>query len=138
MEDIAIKTQKSLGVANSVFKAVSTSIEISIEDVSTSIEKATEGLKKFEKLKKILSGLANCLQYLDGAMAIFSLIQVFLPASDSPELAYMKSQFGIVNTKLDSVLTGMAIRIVEFSSGRYKIRKIFALESTYPKEIIEF
>ena len=32
----------------------------------------------------------------------------------------------------------MAIRVVEFSSGGYKIRKIFALESTYPKEIIEF
>ena len=32
----------------------------------------------------------------------------------------------------------MAVRVVEFSSGGYKIRKIFALESTYPKEIIEF
>ena len=32
----------------------------------------------------------------------------------------------------------MAIRVVEFSNGEYKIRKIFALESTYPKEIIEF
>jgi hypothetical protein len=32
----------------------------------------------------------------------------------------------------------MAIRVVEFSNGVYKIRKIFALKSTYPKEIIEF
>jgi hypothetical protein len=32
----------------------------------------------------------------------------------------------------------MAIRVVEFSSGGYKIKKIFAQESTYPKEIIEF
>jgi hypothetical protein len=32
----------------------------------------------------------------------------------------------------------MAIQVVEFSSRGYKIRKIFALESTYPKEIIEF
>ena len=32
----------------------------------------------------------------------------------------------------------MAIRVVEFSNGGYKIRKIFALESTYPKEMIEF
>ena len=31
-----------------------------------------------------------------------------------------------------------AIRIVEFSNGVYKIRKIFAYESTYSKEIIEF
>jgi hypothetical protein len=32
----------------------------------------------------------------------------------------------------------MAVRVVEFSSGGYKIRKIFAKESTYSKEIIEF
>ena len=32
----------------------------------------------------------------------------------------------------------MVIRVVEFSNGGYKIRKIFAKESTYSKEIIEF
>jgi hypothetical protein len=32
----------------------------------------------------------------------------------------------------------MAVRVVEFSKGGYKIRKIFYLESTHPKEIIEF
>jgi hypothetical protein len=32
----------------------------------------------------------------------------------------------------------MAIWVVEFSNGVYKIRKIFAEESTYPKEIFEF
>ena len=32
----------------------------------------------------------------------------------------------------------MAIRVVEFSNGGYKIRKIFAKQSTYSKEIIEF
>ena len=32
----------------------------------------------------------------------------------------------------------MAIRAVEFSNGGYKIRRVFALESTYSKEIIEF
>ena len=32
----------------------------------------------------------------------------------------------------------MAIPVVEFSSGGYKIRKIFARESTCSKEIIEF
>ena len=30
----------------------------------------------------------------------------------------------------------MAIRVVEFSSRGYKIRKIFAKESIYPKEIL--
>ena len=32
----------------------------------------------------------------------------------------------------------MAIRVVEFSNGVFKIRKIFENKSTYPKEIIEF
>jgi hypothetical protein len=32
----------------------------------------------------------------------------------------------------------IAIQVVEFSSGGYKIRNIFEYESTYPKEIIEF
>ena len=30
------------------------------------------------------------------------------------------------------------VRVVEFSNGGYKIRKIFALEATCQKEIIEF
>jgi hypothetical protein len=32
----------------------------------------------------------------------------------------------------------MVILVVVFSSGGYKIRKIFAKESTYPKDIFEF
>ena len=36
-----------------------------------------------------------------------------------------------------ATLKVMAIRVVKFSSGGYKIRKIFAQESTYSKEIIE-
>ena len=32
----------------------------------------------------------------------------------------------------------MVIRIVEFSSGGYKIGQIFGEKSTYPKEIFEF
>jgi hypothetical protein len=32
----------------------------------------------------------------------------------------------------------MAIRVGEFSNGGYKIRKVFAKESTSSKEIIEF
>ena len=32
----------------------------------------------------------------------------------------------------------MAIGVVEFSREGYKIRKVFAKESTYPKEIYEF
>ena len=31
----------------------------------------------------------------------------------------------------------MAIRVVDFSNMGYKIRKVFAYESTYSKEIIE-
>ena len=32
----------------------------------------------------------------------------------------------------------MSIRFVEFSNGGYKIRKVFAYESTYSKEFVEF
>jgi hypothetical protein len=32
----------------------------------------------------------------------------------------------------------MVVWVVEFSSRGYKIRNIFAKESTHPKEIIEF
>ena len=42
---------------------------------------------------------------------------------------------------LDSIQTGikvMAVRVVEFSNGGYKIRKVFAYESIYSKGIIEF
>ena len=38
----------------------------------------------------------------------------------------------------DILVLIMAIRVVEFSSGGYKIRKVFGKESTFPKEIIEF
>jgi hypothetical protein len=40
--------------------------------------------------------------------------------------------------KAFTCMTDMATRVVEFSNGGYKIRKIFAKESTYSKEIIEF
>ena len=47
----------------------------------------------------------------------------------------------IYSTLLAHILlstTTMVIRVVEFSSGVYKIRKILAWQSTYPKEIIQF
>ena len=39
--------------------------------------------------------------------------------------------------EVSSFPNNMAIRVVEFLSRGYKIRNIFALESLYPKEIIE-
>ena len=48
------------------------------------------------------------------------------------------SKFGWIWSGLPPVISIMAIRVVKFSSGGYKIRKILAQESTYPKEIIEF
>ena len=36
------------------------------------------------------------------------------------------------------LLWSMAIGVVEFSREGYKIRKVSAQESTYPKEIFEF
>ena len=43
-----------------------------------------------------------------------------------------------VKKPFERMMLVMEIRVVEFSNGGYKIRKIFAEESTYPKKIIEF
>ena len=43
-----------------------------------------------------------------------------------------------LTTSNDDVMKGMAIPVVEFSREGYKIRKIFAKKSTYPKEIVKF
>ena len=69
----------------------------------------TDSSKKtsfFKKAKKVLSVLSDVLQVFDGAMAIFAFVEMFLPASDSPELAFMKTQFSIVNNKLDNLASG--------------------------------
>ena len=44
----------------------------------------------------------------------------------------------IILYELPSEAKNMVMWVVEFLSGGYKIRKIFAWESTYPKEILEF
>ena len=38
----------------------------------------------------------------------------------------------------DGVIHSMAIRVVEFSNGVYKIRKIFAKKSIYQKKLLNF
>ena len=43
-----------------------------------------------------------------------------------------------VQLKMCSLIKTMAIPVVEFSREGYKIRKVFASESTCPKEMIEF
>ena len=51
----------------------------------------------------------------------------------------------IVNWKVNTLLTKkttnwaiITVQVVEFSNPGYKIRKVFAKESTHSKEIIEF
>ena len=43
-----------------------------------------------------------------------------------------------MNNSAVKAFSVMVIQVVEFSSGGYKIRKIFAKKSTYPKEILNF
>ena len=67
-----------------------------------------------------------------------SFIQTFL----RPNFSWQVSLIEIVNLSSwffdrPTVVT-MVIRVVEFSNGGHKIGNIFAKESTYPKEIIEF
>ena len=40
--------------------------------------------------------------------------------------------------KKKRMVVGMAVWVVEFSNGAYKIGNIFDKETTYPKDIIEF
>ena len=75
-------------------------------------------------------------QYLADQLTLFQPgVQIL------PTLYYLHPQIfspsGITEYYCKS-LPSMAIRVVEFSNGGYKIRKIFAEESTYSKEIIEF
>ena len=54
-------------------------------------------------------------------------------------LKYVDSSFdNITVIPPGTGMYSMAVRIVELSNGGYKIRKMFAKESTYSKEIIEF
>ena len=74
--------------------------------------------------------LGLCSQY----PSVHSLSSSCLDLCRIPVLP-LKSDDKVVSIKK---LVSMAIRVVEFSNREYRIRKIFAQESTYPKEIIEF
>ena len=62
--------------------------------------------------------------------------------NDSTTTTYNIALESILPINASRSLTGcinlMAIPVVKFSRGGYKIRKVFAQESTYPKEIVEF
>ena len=53
-------------------------------------------------------------------------------------MIYFKSPSQKVNRNLMYFVVAMALPVMEFQDQGYKIRKIFALKSTNPKEIIEF
>jgi hypothetical protein len=44
----------------------------------------------------------------------------------------------MLEKRVQTYLSNMAIRVMEFQFQGYKIRKIFAQNSTYPKEISGF
>jgi len=87
------------------------SISSQVSDLTSTVDSAdlkpkSPGKKFLKSMKKVMSALGSICQVVDGVMAVFEIIQIFLPASDSAELAYMKVQFDIVGSKLDSVLGG--------------------------------
>ena len=57
---------------------------------------------------------------------------------NSPQKTEVETRVQLWDTNEGMSTLNMAVWVVEFSNGGYKIRKIFAFESTYPKEIIEF
>ena len=62
----------------------------------------------------------------------------FTVVKDASSVPVRSSIQTTANIDSNDSLTGMAIRVVDFSSGGYKNRNIFAYKSTYSKEIIEF
>ena len=103
-------------------------------------------------LNYILTAQASCLEYDNYFLECFSSfpVGVLQTASESHKnargcLFLFLSSFllklhipGVSGTTSQGWPSTMAIQVVEFSNGGYKIRKIFASESTYPKEIINF
>jgi len=77
---------------------VTTNIKTGLEAGSTIAEKIGEmgSTNVFAKLKKMSN-------FLGAAGGFISFALIFLPSQDSAELAYMKKQFTMVNTKLDKV-----------------------------------
>ena len=60
----------------------------------------------FRRTKKMMSALSSVFAVLEPVMFLMEVVEMFLPPEDSPELAYMKVQFGVVNGKLESLLQG--------------------------------
>lgn len=79
----------------------------------TTKNQITTGLKEFkgvvdawEKVtsnQKLVSNIQKLSPYLGVVGGLVSFALVFLPAQDSPELAYMKKEFSEVNMKLDRI-----------------------------------
>ncbi|XP_065069406.1 uncharacterized protein LOC135694543 [Rhopilema esculentum] len=71
----------------------------------TTGEKIAETIAKFQdpKTSKVFGVIDKMTSFLGAAGGFVSLILAFLPQQDSAELAYMKKQFTLVNTKLDKI-----------------------------------
>ena len=54
----------------------------------------------------------------------------FSEGEEENEVIEEKSKLSLIDT--------MALPVMEFQDQGFQVRKIFALKSTYPKEIIEF
>ena len=57
------------------------------------------------KTSKIFQSIGRMASFLGAAGGFVSFVLAFLPSRESAELAYMKKQFTLVNTKLDKITT---------------------------------
>ena len=93
---------------NKTSKEWAVSAQKTIWETSQVFHRATIGLSTFNaetgpnlvKLSKITGKIAGVFGVFG---ALFSITMAFIPGGDSPELAYMKSEFGKLSQKVDTV-----------------------------------
>ena len=79
-----------------------------IYEMSQNFDAATTALsnfdaKKFSRLVKLATNTAKIAGALGVFSAIFSIALAFIPKGDSPELKYMKTEFGKLSRKMDKI-----------------------------------
>ena len=93
-------------------KAVKTA-ETGVVNLGLIFSLAQQGLgsydkEKYPKLDYLSKKSARIAMALGSLGAVFSIVMAFLPAEDSPELKYMKSEFPKLTEKIDTIANSLA------------------------------
>ena len=93
---------------NKTSKEWANSAQKTVWEVSQVFHRATIGLSSFDaKASPILAQLSKHTAKVAGVFgvfgAVFSIVMAFIPGSESPELKLMKSEFGKLSQKVDTI-----------------------------------